>query len=159
VEKLLNRDSGLSGSPITKPPTSARKKFRPEQYMLCMISEGNNRRVFSPDFEFHFAVPSSDDPYRWTTLTLQQAEKEIELRLARLSADGKDHPVPKKWRTHLMPAPEQRIGIKEAAMMLGISESSLRRLADEGKLPSSRTHKGHRRFCVDALVAFQKTQI
>ena len=72
----------------------------------------------------------------------------------RLTAEGKDHPVPKKWRTQLIAAAEKRVGIREAAAPLGISKSTVGRLADEGKLAFSHARKGHRRFSIDVLESY-----
>lgn len=41
------------------------------------------------------------------------------------------------------------VGLSEAAAIAGVSSSTLRRWADEGRVPSFRTAGGHRRFRVD----------
>jgi len=123
-----------------------------------VIHESGYRRIFSPDFDFHFTVPIEDDPHRWTALTLHQAEKEIELRLNRLTLEGKDHPTPTKWRRQVLSPAEKRVGIREAAGLLGISESTVRRLGNDGKLLFSLTPKGHRRFSLCALEEFRKAE-
>src|SRR5947209_20567617 len=43
------------------------------------------------------------------------------------------------------------VGLGEAAALTGLSVSTLRRWADEGRLPSYRTQGGHRRFRVEDL--------
>lgn len=48
---------------------------------------------------------------------------------------------------------EPAIGLSEAAALTGVSISTLRRWADEGRIPSYRTAGGHRRFREDDLRA------
>src|SRR5437868_2325984 len=43
------------------------------------------------------------------------------------------------------------VGLSEAATITGLSVSTLRRWADEGRIPSYRTQGGHRRFRTDDL--------
>lgn len=50
-------------------------------------------------------------------------------------------------------SPPETVGIGEAAARLGIPEKTLRRLADSGAFPSTRTPGGHRRFAMADLVA------
>ena len=47
-------------------------------------------------------------------------------------------------RNHV--APKSSLGLGEAAALAGVSISTLRRWADEGRIPSFRTPGGHRRF-------------
>jgi diguanylate cyclase (GGDEF)-like protein/excisionase family DNA binding protein len=51
------------------------------------------------------------------------------------------------------PAAQDLIGLGEAAQALGISPSTLRRWADDGRVASERTHGRHRRFAIDDLRA------
>lgn len=46
------------------------------------------------------------------------------------------------------------LSTREAAFALGVSESSLKRWCDEGKISSSKTAGGHRRILLSDLVAF-----
>ncbi len=48
--------------------------------------------------------------------------------------------------------------LSEAASRLGVHPTTLRRWADDGEIPSSRTPGGHRRFAVSDLEAFQRNQ-
>ena len=48
------------------------------------------------------------------------------------------------------------VSTKKASEMLGIHENTIRRYADEGKIPSIKTEKGHRRYNVSAYVAAQQ---
>lgn len=45
------------------------------------------------------------------------------------------------------------VSIGDAALALGMSEKTLRRLADRGSIPSTRTRGGHRRFSLPAVRA------
>lgn len=53
-------------------------------------------------------------------------------------------------------APDDRVGISEAARLLGASEGSVRRWSNEGLLRSERTPGGQRRFRVADLHAFAR---
>ncbi len=134
----------------SKKNTVLHRRFKAQDYMLCILYESRYRRIFSPDFDFHFTVPTGEDPYRWITLTLQQAEKEIEFRLNQLTEKSQDHPIPKKWKAQIL-FNTKKISIHTAALQLQVSESTLRRLADEGKIPFTKTHGGHRRFLISDL--------
>ena len=48
-----------------------------------------------------------------------------------------------------------KMSIKEAANLLGVAESTLRRWDNEGKLVADRTKGGHRRYNKNRLIAFQ----
>lgn len=48
----------------------------------------------------------------------------------------------------------RRLSPKDLAESLGVSESSVKRWVDEGRLPSARTPKGHRRIDVDDALRF-----
>jgi excisionase family DNA binding protein len=47
------------------------------------------------------------------------------------------------------------IGTEEAAAMLGVSASTLRRLCDKGDLPFMKRKSGHRRINIQDLVGFE----
>lgn len=53
----------------------------------------------------------------------------------------------------LQHAVERRVGIGEAAEIAGLSRDTIRRAADAGKLPHSRTPGGQRRFRVSDVEA------
>ena len=50
------------------------------------------------------------------------------------------------------------VSMKDAAAALGVSASTMRRLADEGRIPSVRTTGGHRRFPLHELQRFAAEQ-
>lgn len=52
---------------------------------------------------------------------------------------------------------QQSVGVKEAARILGISESTLRRAEQHGQLTTWRTPGGHRRFTIASLEAFKNS--
>jgi putative two-component system response regulator len=54
--------------------------------------------------------------------------------------------------------PATLVSMKDAAAALGVSASTMRRLADEGRIPSVRTTGGHRRFALQALRDFAAEQ-
>ena len=137
--------------PLTPLPEQKKRRYEPHHYMLCVIHEPGYRRIFSPDFDFHFTVPTGDNPQRWTAMTLDQAETEIACRLLRLSESGKPHPTPKKWRNEVISSSQKTLSIQEASKILGVSESTVRRLAKDGTLPYSQTRRGHRRFSMQEI--------
>lgn len=114
------------------------KKYKAHNYILCVMAEGGHRRVFSPDFEIHFSVPVSADPHKWTAITLQQMEVEIESRLKKLEEKGLPHPTPQRWREAI----PEFMNVQQAADFLNVSPSTLRRM----NLPSQETPGGHRRY-------------
>ncbi|KLU61761.1 MerR family regulatory protein [Peptococcaceae bacterium CEB3] len=52
--------------------------------------------------------------------------------------------------------PEESLGIKKAAHMLGVSEVSLRRWEKNGILVPLRTAGGHRRYPIAMLINFRE---
>ena len=123
----------------------------PHHYTLIIEYQNGHRTVFSPDFDFRFTIPTNTDPHRYSVVAMQMVEREIELRLKALDSKGLPHPVPIKWR-EISAAPAETpaiveiLNVNEVSKMLGISESSVRRLVDAGKLPAQTTAGGHRRF-------------
>ena len=138
-------------APLAPLPEQKKRRYEPHHYMLCVIHEYGYRRIFSPDFDFHFTVPTEDDPERWTAMILHQAEAEIACRLTRLTESGQHHPTPKKWRSEVVSPSQKTLSIQEASKILGVSESTVRRLAKDGTLPYSQTRRGHRRFSMQEI--------
>lgn len=135
----------------SKPP----QKLQAHNYMLCVIVEFGHRRIFSPDFDIHFTVPTSADPHKWTAITLAQVEHEIQSRLKTIEAQGEEPPTPKKWRDVVNPVPKDLIGIDEAAALLNVSASTLRR---NKEIPCHETPGGHRRYSIKELKTYLKTE-
>lgn len=52
---------------------------------------------------------------------------------------------------------QESVGVKEAARILGLSESTVRRAVQHGHLIPWRTPGGHRRFTVASLEAFKNS--
>lgn len=52
----------------------------------------------------------------------------------------------------------QNIGTREAAEILQVSESSVKRWTDDGQIPSYKTAGGHRRYRLDDLLRFRDRQ-
>jgi len=110
-------------APLAPLPEQKKRRYEPHHYMLCVIHEYGYRRIFSPDFDFHFTVPTEDDP----------------------------DPTPKKWRSEVVSPSQKTLSIQEASKILGVSESTVRRLAKDGTLPYSQTRRGHRRFSMQEI--------
>ena len=128
--------------------------YSPHHYTLVIEYHNGHRTVFSPDFDFRFTIPANSDPHRYSVIAMQMVEREIECRLKELDKRGLPHPVPIKWR-EISAASTETITINDVSKMLGISESSVRRLVDSGRLPAQTTAGGHRRFLradVEALL-------
>lgn len=134
------------------------KIFSSNQYIICILQVGSHKVIYSPDFQYFFTVPSSQDPHRWTSISIQQVEIEIEKKLAALSKEGKSHPTPKKLaeifhqenflsKSNQHPTEQQHLlTIRQTATRLNLSCSTIRRLSQNGTLKCSFTPRGHRRF-------------
>ncbi|HEX8174279.1 MAG TPA: B12-binding domain-containing protein [Pyrinomonadaceae bacterium] len=55
--------------------------------------------------------------------------------------------------------PGKNLTTKEAALLLGVSEASVKRWADGGLLPTARTVGGHRRFRHEDVALFKRTRL
>lgn len=129
-------------------------RHSPHHYLLVFEYQAGHRTIYSPDFDFRFTIPISSDPNRYALAAMQIIWQEIESRLKALDAKGLPHPTPRKW-SDLSPTtaaagarPEQQenVSVAEAAELLGISEATVRRLANSGQLKAQLTPGRHRRF-------------
>ena len=57
-----------------------------------------------------------------------------------------------------MDAPQEHLSPKQVARAIGVSESSLKRWCDSGRIPTSRTAGGHRRLRVADVVRFVREE-
>lgn len=143
-------------SPITK----AYRRLRGQDFPLVVRVIDRHLVVTSPDFRFPIPIVVPYDPP-----TVEQGGKaliaaflQISDYLKTLENSDESPPVPSKTHS-LFPKLVDEISLAEACRILGMKPDMVRELADEGKIPSSRTPKGHRRFSREKLQAFIKNYL
>jgi putative two-component system response regulator len=77
---------------------------------------------------------------------------EVQRIIARFGGEGSAHPAADAA------APAAVVTLQEAAAAAGVSPSTMRRWADDGRIPSVRTAGGHRRFPLQAVRQFAAEQ-
>jgi excisionase family DNA binding protein len=141
-------------SPILK----TYKKLRDRDYPLVVRVIDRHLVVTSPDFQFPIPIVVPYDPpsVEMGGKALIAGFLQIAEYLNSLERMNEDPPAPSRLKT-LFPKLTDEVSLKEACHILGMKPDMVRGLADEGRIPSSRTPKGHRRFSREKLREFVRT--
>jgi excisionase family DNA binding protein len=127
--------------------TAMLKRYRHLDYSLVVRVVNGHLIVTSPDFEFPVPIVLPYDPPSIETggKALVAAWLQIANYLKELADRKEPHPAPRRAKSSL-PRLADEVSMGEACRILGMKPDMVRILAREGKIPFSRTPKGHRRF-------------
>jgi excisionase family DNA binding protein len=150
-----NTASYHSVSPISQVSGS----FKDRDYALVVRVISGHLIITSPDFQFPIPIVLPYNPPSIETggKALIAAWLQIANYLKELTSRGEPHPSPKK-PSEILPKLVDQISIREACRILGMKPDMIRDLVREGKIPCSRTPKGHRRFSRNSLHEYIKNQ-
>lgn len=127
--------------------------FKAEEYpiVIQVLSKGGIQYLsgFQPDFNYRVIEPYRANDVGQTEMMIIKIRREIASLAARTPS-----PTPSK-SANLFKIPERgHLTTKDAARILNVSDMTVRRLADEGRLKCSYTPNGHRRFSENSLNDF-----
>ena len=123
----------------------------PMRYTLSIsYIDDDHRQISAPDFEISFVTSP-----RWIPLVIEQMEEDIRKRLKLLEAQKSQIQAPIKWSELIFRKSDHtQVGIKKASEVLRLSEATVRRLCNSGKISSETTKKGHRRILMKNLFRY-----
>lgn len=134
--------------------TSARKPPSVFDYTITLTRKHRYLVIGCQEFEFQLAAECLD----LGSLSPDVIGKAVMHVLERVRAKLHEHevnqtspPLPQQRHLRALQRAPERISAARAARMLGISKSTLRRIAHRGELPAERTPGGHFRFTLEDL--------
>lgn len=119
------------------------KKYSIVEYPLFIIYDFGYRRIHSPDFGVHETIESHLNTFDGISRALHRIHVKMEAKLKDLSLKDLSDPNPSP--VHLDPKSEL-LTTAEAAELLKVSFSTVKRLHLQGTLKAFSTPGGHRRF-------------
>jgi len=158
---MLKQNEEKENKQVSQSPILQKyKMLREQDYPLIVRVIGRHLVVTSPDFQFPIPVVVPYDPpsVEMGGKALVAAFLQIAEYLKALGDVGEKAPNP-STRQELFPQLGDEVSLKEACHILGMKPDMVRTLADEGKVPSTRTPKGHRRFSREKLKNFVRARV
>lgn len=136
------------------------KRYSPENYRIVVHSKTLDGAVYITAVNFDFGIEHHEQVTRFSEsekiLSIAHLiigiQKKIADHLRRLDRNQLPHPVPMNTEEVLKPKLPESLSIGEVAELLGERIHNVRRMADQGLLPSQPSPGGHRRFPKDAIL-------
>ncbi len=147
--------TNLQQSPITK----MTQRYKDHDYPLVFRLINRHLVVTSPDFKFPIPIVIPFDPPHPDLCgkALYAAWLQVADYLRHLDDQKLPHPTPKP--NEIFPKLLDAISIKEACRILGMKQTMLRELSDQGEIPCTHTPKGHRRYSREKLEQYIQKKI
>ena len=101
--------------------------------------------MYQPDFDYRVMEPYRPSDVGQTEMLIMKVRRELALK-AKLINDPLKLPLPSPSKALTIDTDPSVLSTKDASRLLGVSNMTIVRLADDGTLPCFKTPKGHRRF-------------
>lgn len=128
-----------------------------------VIRQELNYIVFSvPDFHISVACERHEGQFtpkyiQELALTLARTWSKVHEQIKRMKTTRMKLPPPSKPK-QVFQGEDQVLAMKKAAKLAGVSEDTLARDADRGKLPCSKTPGGHRKFLESHILDYKESR-
>jgi excisionase family DNA binding protein len=144
----------MFGQQLARYGMKMKSRFSLFDYTVTITRKQKYLIVGSPEFGFQVASHSLDlgqaSPAQIGEAVMRVFDN-INAKLHQLDLSGESHPEPLRAKGAHFLISRERVPIRDAAKMLGLSRSTLRRMARQNDIECERTPGGHLRFSLEAL--------
>lgn len=132
-------------------------KFNPENFPIILKVIDGYLVVSAPEFGLHLKK-KFDRIHRASDIGVLYLDmvKKIAFELKTLEQRKKRIPSPKRVSSDEAPFKDATLSVKQVSTILGLSEDTVRRMADDEKIACRKTPGGHRRFSARSVEALRR---